>query len=253
MTSQSARAGIAQRARKERISYPLSYDSKDLQRQIKILCDHWPEINPEPALNVAQCIDSNPEDPDWLEAPFCIVNPDFFGTHAKAVETTLDALITARAELRTSVEDRLRGVHVRGRELESCLRLSARTAEFHKRLRIEQPGDLWIVYGQFGWHHRGRSPAEVRREYLASEYGFGLLEASCMLLTHRRRFVNSRSLQIECVGDEFRPSFSDKFTDVPFMQVVAKGKWSVDLSVDVCIETVSGAHAGSVTGILPKL
>lgn len=253
MTSQSARAGIAQRARRERISYPLSYDSKDLQRQIKILCDHWPELNPEPALNVARSVDSNPQDPDWLEAPFCIVNPDFFGTYGQAVTETLDALITARAELRTSVEDRLRGIHLRGRDLGSCLRPSERTAQFHERLRAEQPGDLWIVYGQFGWHHRGRSPAEVRREYLGIEYGFGLLEASCMLLTHRRRFVNSRSLQIECVGDEFRPSFSDKFTDVPFMHVVAKGKLSVDLSVDVCIETVSGNHAGSITGILPKL
>lgn len=253
MTSQSARAGIAQRARKERISYPLSYDSKDLQRQIKILCERWPGINPEHALSVAARIDPNPEFPGWLEAPFCMVNPDFFGTHAQAVEAMLDALIEARAVLRTSVEDRLRGVHVRGRSLESCLRPSARTARFHERLRTEQPGDLWIVYGQFGWHHRARTPAEVRREYLENEYGFGLLEASSMLLTHRRRFVNSRSLQIECVGDEFRPVFTDKFTDVPFIHVVATGKRSVDLSVDVCIETVSGTHAGSVTGVLPTL
>lgn len=249
MTSESARAGIAQRARKERISYPLSYDTKDLQRQIKILCARWPGIDPAQALQVASRIDPDPSFPEWVEAPFCIANPDFFGTYTDAVTATLDALIDERRVLRTSVDDRLRNLHLGGRDLAACLRPSARTARFHDRLRKEQPGPLWIVYGQFGWHHRGLSPAEVRREYVEIEYGFGLLEAACMLLTHRRRFVNSQSLQIECVGDEFCPRYTDKFTDVPFIQVVSKGQ----LSVDVCVETVSGRHAGSVTGVLPRL
>jgi hypothetical protein len=249
MTSQSARAGIAQQARKERISYPLSYDTKDLLRQIRILCEQWPEIDPTYALALAARINPNPEFPHWLEAPFCIVNPDFFGSYTAAVIATLDALIVAREKLRTSVHDNMRSYHLKDRDLESCLRSSARSAAFRERLRKEQPGPLWIVYGQFGWHHRDRSPAEVAENYHVEEYGFGLLEAACMLLTHRRRFVNSKSLQIECPGDEFLPSFSEKFIDTPFIRVVEKGQ----LFVDVCLSTVSGGHAGSITGMLPRL
>lgn len=248
MTSASVRAEILLEARKERINYPLSYGPKNLQRQIKILCERWPEIEPASALALAERINLNPE-PEWIEAPFCVLDPEFFGTYPQAVAQILDALIATRSNLRTSVQDRLRTKHVQGRLLESCIRQSARTAEFQARLRAQQPGPLWIVYGQFGWHHRGRSPAEVRREYLSNEYGFGLLETACMLLTHRRRFVNSRSLQIECVGDEFCLQGTEKFDQVPFIQVDASGQ----LSVDVCLDVVSARHAGSVTGFLPFL
>ena len=244
----TAIAGIAREARSERISYPLSYGPKDLEHQIDILEKRWPWIDSERARALAARLPKRPRTPAWIEAPFCIVNPDFFGTYADAVSSMLDALIDARAGYRTSVDDRLRSVFRKDGNLSGFVRRTRRTKRFHQRLCDQQPGDIWIVYGQFGWHHRNQSVEEVRRSYAEEEYGFGLVEACSMLLTHRRRLVNSAALQLECPGDMLRPHWSQEFSDAAFLHV-HDGK----LSIDACLASVSSKRAGSLTGILPVL
>lgn len=248
MQQSSAMADIAREARAEGISYPLSYKAKDIEHQLDILERLWPNLDTGHARALAERLRKRPHSPKWIEAPFCIVDPNFFGSYAEAVMAVLDALVRERSGYRTSVEDRLREVYLEGRDLHKCVKLSRRTQQSHDALRRTQKGTVWIVYGQFGWHHRSLSVEEVRKSYGEHEYGFGLLEACCMLLTHRRRLVNSRALQIECPGDKFRPRRGTDFTDAAFMHVHG-GR----LSVDVCDASIPSKRAGSLTGIIPTL
>jgi len=246
MNKSSVIADIARAAREERISYPLSYGAKDIDHQLAILKRLWPELDIGPAKAFGKKLRKRPRAHGWLEAPFCIVDPEFFGDYAEAVSTVLDALVRERRGYRTSVENRLLEVYLKDRDLRSCIRLTERTTTFHDTLRRTQKGSIWIVYGQFGWHHRSRSVADVQRSYGEHEYGFGLLEACCMLLTHRRRLINSLGLQIECPGDEFRPRRGTEYTDAAFLHV-----FNSRLSVDACNAVIPTERAGSLTGMIP--
>lgn len=248
MTQTAAYTGQDDESGTERKLYPRSYKTKGVERQLEILASHAPGIDIEPALHIGLRVEQQPLRYAWLEASFAVIDPLFFGSYADALDWALDALIDSRARNRTSVNDRLRQVYLAGRNLADCVRLTDRTEHFHAVLRHKQPGDVWIVNGQFGWHHRVRSIVEVRERYAEDEYGFGLYEVCCMLLTHRRRLMNGKAHQIECPGDEFMPRGRDQFSDAAFMQV-----HDGQLCVDAFLADITTRRIGSVTGIIPNL
>lgn len=107
------------------------------------------------------------------------------------------------------------------------LRLCARTAYALYLIAKNQFGDILIVAGQLGMHHRGRSTRRAREcfkgrhrapETLLSgdEFGLDSLAGGSIVLVHPNRLVRWGDLGMDCPGDEFDyPYINDRFTHVP--------------------------------------
>ncbi len=67
----------------------------------------------------------------------------------------------------------------------------------------DQAGCVWLSFPmQFGALRRGASVWEARKALGEKEFGLGVFETACLLLTHPERLMNS-PCAIDCIGDEF--------------------------------------------------
>ncbi len=94
-------------------------------------------------------------------------------------------------------------------------RLSARTAHALNLLAEQQKGDIWIVGGQFGKRHAGRSVRRAREVMSGPEFGGYTLAAGSMLLTHPERLVSYNDLWMDVPDDEFDPGSDGSFDVAP--------------------------------------
>jgi len=94
-------------------------------------------------------------------------------------------------------------------------RLNARTAHALDVLAEQQPGDIWIVGGQFGKRHAGRSVRRAREVMVGPEFGGYAVAAGSMLLTHPERLVSYDDLWYDVPGDEFDPGLDGTFGSAP--------------------------------------
>jgi hypothetical protein len=95
-------------------------------------------------------------------------------------------------------------------------RLNARTAHALDILAEQQPGDIWIVGGQFGKRHAGRSVRRAREVMVGPEFGGYAVAAGSMLLTHPERLVSYDDLWYDVPGDEFDPHADGAFDGAPY-------------------------------------
>lgn len=67
--------------------------------------------------------------------------------------------------------------------------------------------DIFLVPAQFGVRFAGQSVQNVRREVESSriEFGLGLFEVLCMLVTHPERMAREDALSIDVPGDDYYP------------------------------------------------
>lgn len=96
-------------------------------------------------------------------------------------------------------------------------RLNAKTEHALAILAEQQKGDIWIVGGQFGKRHVGRSVRRAR-EVTAhpDEFGGYTVAVGSMLLTHPERLVSYDNLWIDLPGDEFDPGADGSFDGAPY-------------------------------------
>jgi len=90
------------------------------------------------------------------------------------------------------------------------LRRHERTAEKLNALCETQKGyDILVVAAQFGLRHRGRSVRRAREVFMVNEFGLGVFEVACMILTHPDRIADPKDLGIDCAGDEYNDPHED--------------------------------------------
>lgn len=94
-------------------------------------------------------------------------------------------------------------------------RLNARTAHALDLLAEQQKGDIWIVGGQFGKRHAGRSVRRAREVMVGPEFGAHTVAVSSMLLTHPKRLASYNTLWFDVPGDEFDPGTDGSFGSAP--------------------------------------
>jgi len=87
-------------------------------------------------------------------------------------------------------------------------RLSTKTLFALSILTQQQKGDIWIVGGQFGNLHAGRSIERTRELMVGSEFGAHTIAVGSMLITHPERLASHKDLWPEIPGDEYGPGSS---------------------------------------------
>lgn len=90
--------------------------------------------------------------------------------------------------------------------------------------------DIIIIPAQFGLRHSGCSVHEARATFSLNEFGLGMFEVGCMLLTHPERLVSYVTLWIDCPGDKYSPEGDGNFSDVPYFgflddRIQVDAKW----------------------------
>ena len=136
-------------------------------------------------------------------------------------------------------------VYHEGRDMSAQFRVHARTAYALDRIVEAQKGDILIVAAQLGMRHRGRSVRRAREVFATNEFGLGSLAVGSIVLTHPKRLVRWRELDMDCAGDEFAPN-GDDFCKVPGFRVSGRAaKFGMGFVGD------PRDHFGSVTGFLP--
>lgn len=222
--------------------YPAEYrqNMPTIEQQIDILRMRWKSLNPDNAIRYAREVYPTLDCPEWVESPFVLIRPGFFSDkYGEEVEEVLKAIDSTR-KLYNYREGCL-GPQYLQRE-ERSLRCEARMAEL-------QPGDLWIVGGQFGKHHRGE--AVLRARELIScrrhEWAFGARDVGYMTFTHPHRFVRWEQLHADCAGDKYSPGADGSFGRAPLF-CFADGR------VEFGSGRVGNANDryGSVSGLVPQ-
>jgi hypothetical protein len=97
-------------------------------------------------------------------------------------------------------------------------RLNARTAHALDLLAEQQKGDIWVVGGQFGKRHAGRSVRRAREVMASSEFGGYTIAVGSMLLTHPERLISYNDLWMDLPGDEFDPAVDGSFGRAPYFR-----------------------------------
>jgi hypothetical protein len=95
------------------------------------------------------------------------------------------------------------------------LRRDSYSLQCEVRIAQLQPGDLWLVGGQFGKHYAGESVSEVRDQANDRDHGwcFGTRDIGCMLLTHPSRLFPKE--KIHCPGDQYSVHGDGNFNRAP--------------------------------------
>jgi hypothetical protein len=96
------------------------------------------------------------------------------------------------------------------------LRKSERSKLAEKILGDQQQGhDFLVIPIQAGMLHRGCSARRARVTMAGNEFGLGVFEVACILLTHPERLSSEDTLMIDCGGDEYSVRGDYTFDRVP--------------------------------------
>lgn len=182
--------------------------------------------------------------PAHAEGLFCFLSPTFFGSRETGIREMLAALREQRrGRFRNYQDGKLNILH---------LRVRSKTQRLLSHVSIEQPGDLWVGYAQFGRYRSGKPTVQ---HPLENEFNLDLLSVGSMLLSHPRRFVHDTDLHANCGGETFRPdvkrlvgkeTHKAAFSYTPFFQF-QKGK----LRFDAYPTETDFPNDGAVTAFYP--
>lgn len=221
--------------------YPEEFAPKAIIDQINILHQLFPELSIDLALKFVSEILPNIIAPDidgsWF--PSAIPAWEKIGrTYNEAVEKILKVLAGTRLYY-NQCESELRSQFLQQQE---------RSILMYEELKRQQPGDIKIVYSQFGMRHRGRSTRRGIEVFHPDECGHGLFSGAALTLTHPERFVRWEQLHADFPGDKYGPDGGGSFSRAPFLRFsvgrVETGPRSVGKASGLC---------GSASWLLPQL
>jgi hypothetical protein len=159
-------------------------------------------------------------------------------TYNEAVEMVLDVLATKR-----KFQNR-----IIGRLGPTYLRQSERSKLAGKILADQQSGhDFIVVAAQAGMLHRGCSARRTRVSMAGNEFGLGVFDFACILLTHPERLSNEDTLMIDCSGDEYSVRGDYTFDRVPLFDFDIAG-----IEFSIFYEDRARNLWGTPTGFLYK-
>lgn len=209
-----------------RASYPREYKPKPIEQQIWKLAEIFC-LDSKLALEISRNL---PTLPRYAEAWFAIVRwPAIAKTYEEATKKVLMIL-----EQQQSYRDWF--VNWYAKE-DQCIKERELSAKALAMLASQQGSDILLIPCQLGAKHRGRSAERALTMMNAAEFGLGVFEFSCILLTHPERFsanlniaqtkttvyhesrVSSGVLGIDCTGSECFVRNANKI-EVPYFHLV---------------------------------
>jgi len=247
--------------------YPTGYHARNMAEQTNRLRELFPGIGDADEKLAEKPLPAGAE--GWFAIPrWEKIAP----TYEEAVEKVLGKIKQTRGLCDDREGQRVLGVDSEGKRTFfdkspfQHLRRTSRTEKMFQKLGDQQKNhDILVVPAQFGLRHRGRSVERVRGVFAPDEFGLGVFEIGCMLLTHPGRIDDSDELlDILCVGDESQRWWTDPlcgrhykaFCCVPALGDNPDDDPVVDPPVDTCYTVVddlgSGtSYHGAATGFLP--
>lgn len=204
-------------AEKEGNSYPARFKLKGIRKQVKILRELFPNLK---SAEAKVDLTSQPL-PVHAEGWFAIPRWEKVGeTYNEAVEKVLELFLQRQGGLAPTPAFELREIIYK-----RYLRRHRGTAKKLQVLAKQQKDyDILVVAAQFGLRHRGRSAREARKAFTRPEFGLGVFEVGCMLLTHPERLEDPEDLEILCPGDEYSFLGDGEFRSVVRFQCYQPGK-----------------------------
>lgn len=181
--------------------YLSGYKPKSITRQIDILRQFFPGIGYADKRLAEKSLPANAE--GWFAIPKW---QSIAKTEDEAVQKVFDLIKQQRKGNFYNWRE--------GRLGAQYLRQYKRTVKKLETLANQQKSyNILVVAAQFGLRHRGRSVRRAREVFIANEFGLGVFEIGCMLLTHSARLQNSNDLWIDC-DNEYADTDND-FSSVP--------------------------------------
>ncbi len=181
--------------------YPSTYRVRPVEAQVTEMKKYFPTLG--------TCNERLARKPllEGAEAWFAIPRWQALApTYNEAVEMVLDVMATKR-----KFQNR-----IAGRLGPTYLRKSERSKLAEKILADQQQGhDFLVMPTQAGMLHRGCSARRARVSMAGNEFGLGVFEVACILLTHPERLSSEDTLMIDCGGDEYSVRCDYTFDRVP--------------------------------------
>lgn len=174
------------------IKYPLEYKVKPIREQIGIIREVFPQVKTVDENFALRLLPSNAE--NWFVVPRWQIVAN---TYNEAVKNILDLI-------QEKWRDKFcNWCKYQGKFWVNDIVRSKHTEEQLKILAGQQGNsDALIIPAQFGYRHRDRNISRAYEVFSVNEFGLGIFEVGCMILTHPKRF-NYDSLWIDCV-DEYK-------------------------------------------------
>lgn len=177
--------------RSNSIKYPLEYKVKPIKEQIKIIQELFPKVKTVDEDFMLRRIPYNAE--SWFVVPrWQVVDK----TYSKAVQNVIDLIKKKRGNKFYN------WCEAQGTLWINNITRSKHTEEKLNILAKQQSNsDALIIPAQFGYRHRGRNMRRAYEVFLVDEFGLGIFEVGCMILTHPERFGRN-CLWVDC-ADEY--------------------------------------------------
>ena len=215
-------------------TYPPTYKVRPVEAQVTELRKFFPSLG--------SCIEKLARKPllEGAEAWFAIPRWEALApTYNEAVEMVLGVLATRR-----KFQNR-----IIGRLGPTYLRQGERSKLAKKILADQQQGsDLLVVAAQAGMLHRGFSARRARVRMAGNEFGMGVFDVACLLLTHPERLSTDDTLMIDCGGDEYSVRGDYTFVRVPLFDFDIAG-----IEFSIFYEDRSRNLWGTPSGFLYKM
>jgi len=237
---------MGRRVDHQRHIYPSGYEIKPLAEQIEVIARRF-GLSGEKALTY---IASLLKLPHGAEGWFAIPRWEAIaGSYSEAVWQAISCLSFTVRSMRRYID--LTYLEVRG----GRLRQSEHSEKMFQYLGDQQTGsDIIITPAQFGLYHNWCKALTVRQSFSDdnSEFGLGVFQVICMLITCPERERCYEQLHLVCVGDEYESVglFEEPgFSRVPQIQFEAEKDNTYKFS---SLPIRRHDLNGSVTGFLPE-
>jgi hypothetical protein len=218
--------------------YPPGYIGERLgvEGQIDILRTHFSGIDPDPAIRYWREVRQKVSLPEWADQPFVIIRSGFLSSKP-AEEASI--ILREIPDLRNEFKERLNERHF--------MRDSSSVKE-ERSIANFQPGDLWIIDGQFGRGYCGFSARRTRESLTSHEFLLGSAATGCMFLTHPKRLEECSDKYIDWIrmgGDRWRGEPEGEFDHVPRLKRGSQG-----LVYDMMYQLRADDRCGTTTGAI---
>lgn len=233
---------VAEDAVRSVSGYPQQYleNIPSIEGQVDILRAHVKGINPDKMIRYSRERYPAIRNPSWVEKPFILIRSGFFSD-------------------------------IPGREVEEMFKVVSKIWPFHNyragqfgpeafrryedsllweaKIAEQQPGDLWVVGGQFGAFTIRECVNRVRHPVprMAPQWNFGARDILCMMITHPYRFATGNQVQVHCPGDDMCIA-GDEFYRAPCFYYERQ-----KLRFDTRPKAASYSDFGSPTGFVPSV
>lgn len=214
---------VKEKSAKPTVGYPEGYEIKSIEEQLAILEEKFGI----PRYAVATL----GERPEKAEGYFVLLKEGFFA------ENYATACFTVLKKLSESVPVDLPN----SKEIISQIKRTEKTKKVLSAIAKQQGGPLFVIPAQTGLLYQSTTPANAIEHFLKYEFGLGVLEGLCILLTHPERLHSVYSIGMDCSGDYFSP---DEIPTIEFLTEVRVDKGGKSQGNEF-YGTISGFFKGS--------